>query len=73
MMYNLFYSSGGHGGPHHGLRAAKEFAHRFIRGHAGRTSCIELRPHTSTEVGGFGLMHKDSIYLHKDRRNEATK
>ena len=65
MTYELYYSSGGHGGPHHGSKAAEDFARRFIRGHNGRTSCIEIRPHTSTEVGGFGPRHRGSIYIKK--------
>lgn len=51
--YELFYGSGGHGGPYSSAREASKAARRLLRGSRSERS-IEVRERSATGMGGYG-------------------
>ncbi len=53
MTYELFYGTGGHGGPYQSYDEAKERAIALLRGSQSERS-ITIHTRTSEGVGGYG-------------------
>lgn len=51
--YELFYSTGGHGGPYTDLAAARAMAHAMLSSNLVMHA-IEIRPRCAEGVGGYG-------------------
>jgi hypothetical protein len=61
-MYELYYNTGGHGGPYKTLEYACLQAVDTIKGSQSITA-IEIRPYDSVYRGGYGDWHSDSRYV----------
>lgn len=62
--YELFYSTGGHGGPYIGLRNARAAAKRLLVG-SNSLHRIDIRPYEKGAVGGYGRP-VESVYKSGD-------
>jgi hypothetical protein len=67
-LFELYYSDGGHGGPHADFFTAVEEAKLRIAG-CQSISMIEIRPRTSAVRGGFKTANSESCYLAKTNVN----
>lgn len=47
MKFELFYSGGGHGGPHPSLEAARDYAEKYLRG--GKDAWVAIVPYDKME------------------------
>jgi hypothetical protein len=60
--FELFYSTGGHGGPYPNISAAEEAARRLIKGSGGgrgdRERRIDIRVYDANAPGGYGMVVK---------------
>lgn len=74
MKYEMYYNSGGHGGPYSDLIMAEQRARDLIKGDkSGKTTSIEIRPHNSKAIGGYSANNKGSIYIEtKVHKEEFT-
>lgn len=53
MSFELFYASGGHGGPYASYDSAKFRAVAILRGSSSERS-IQIRERTASGIGGYG-------------------
>lgn len=64
MIFELFYSYGGHGGPYPSVQEAVETAERLIVGSKTLQS-VEIRPYEMGAPGGFGkpvkIIHRADV------------
>lgn len=63
MKYELYYSTGGHGGPYRSPEEAEEWAKRHLSGDK-RMKTVEIRPYDSKATGGFKPGNPGSKYIH---------
>ncbi len=70
--FELYYNTGGHGGPHPDIIMAETYARNLIAGDtSGRLSSVEIRPRNSKAIGGYAPNTPGSTYI--ERVSEITK
>ena len=69
--FELYYATGGHGGPYRGLANATEAAHRLLLGHTNERA-IEIRPMTSPTHGGYHSSNEGSYYIDRKDINKRV-
>ncbi len=69
--YELYYSTGGHGGPYHGYEFAINAAKRLMFHDTSKTmNIIEVRPRNSLAIGGYSDHNHGSTYVKINREND---
>lgn len=68
--FELYYNTGGHGGPYPDLAAAEIAAKRMLAGCRSLYS-VEIRPRNSPVLGGYGESHKGSRYIWRGQGGAA--
>ncbi len=70
MKYELFYSTGGHGGPYNNSDLAIDAAKRLILGDKSNSlNIIEARPVKSLAIGGYSDHNHGSCYVKLNRNS----
>lgn len=64
MSYELYYDTGGHGGPYPDHDTACIIAQELLKGCCA-TRSIEVRPRNSPKRGGYSDAHSESTYVRK--------
>ena len=67
--YELYYSTGGHGGPYKSLKEAEKRAKDLIKGDSsGKMKSVEIRPYSSKARGGYKERNEGSKYVKTARQ-----